>query len=502
MELYQLCSILEKLAKVDDCRVYLRQFIHNNKVNFEKASRVLSGIKTPERPISESPSESDRKENSPSPPKAAAKVQFTKDERKPEPKIMNLQDYKTTDERNKVNKINIMMNTWMSNKNTEDNFKKYTMLNQYKAMGLQSMNTDMQRMLSNTLNSQMPQGRNQADREHKRSTSKKHSRTAAHSAHSKRSNSRRKKSPIRGRNDNSFGVHSNQVDDSNTFFLNMIKNSLKSKHKNNENSMNVSRGRDNTINSMMPQTMSHIGRTSVKKSRSKNPQISSSPKRATIKYSKTLGRTKGGSTRVSRKGSTATSKERGVYISQRTSPKSKGKKSSLDYNSGVNSGSFKFSNIMKDMGVMNNYNQQSRPNVRSRQGVIGSKKSSMIDSMIGNATKARERAQKMYTAMGVNIHTPTPSNDGLLFNDSKRGAEILMMGANNNHHQHIYKVNSTGRGKTPHQKQGSVKRRKPSGSGKRSHSRPRSSKNSGAGKQNAFQAKFFDPKLMMNTYNM
>ena len=105
--------------------------------------------------------------------------------------------------------------------------------------------------------------------------------------------------------------------------------------------------------------------------------------------------------------------------------------------------------MMQEMGMLHNYNnyQPNRQGVRSRQGVIGSKKSSMIDSMIGNANKARERAQKMYSA--TNIHTPTPSNDGLLFNDSKRGGELIMVGANNNHHQHIYKVNSTGRGKSP-----------------------------------------------------
>jgi hypothetical protein len=438
------------------------------------------------------------KEASPSPNKGPVKAQqiYTKDDRRPEPPLINQQqDYRTADERNKVAQ-NIMMNTWMANKGTEDPYKKLTMMNQYQAMGLNHMNPDMQKLLSSTLSSQLNGGRNNVDKEHKRSTSKKHSRATNHSAHAKRSNSKRRKSPFRGRNDNSFGLKTNKYDDANSLFLNMIKNSLrpKSKHKRTDNSMNVSKGRDGTISSLMNQT-TNVGRNSVKKSRSRHPRTSNSPKRATIKYAKTIGRTKGGSTRVSRKGSTANSKERSgyntTYVSQRTSPKSKKNKISMDYNPS-NANSFKFNNMMKEMGMIQSYNnfQPSRHGVRSRQGVIGSKKSSMIDSMIGNATKARERAQKMYSA--TNIHTPTPSNDGLLFNDSKRGADILMMGANNNHHHHIYKVNSTGRGKTPHQKPGSVKRRKTSGSNKRSHSRPRSSKNSGGGKQHAFQTKFYN----------
>jgi RNA polymerase II subunit A small phosphatase-like protein len=40
MELYQLCSILEKIAYVDDIRPYLKQFISNNTVNFTKAAKV------------------------------------------------------------------------------------------------------------------------------------------------------------------------------------------------------------------------------------------------------------------------------------------------------------------------------------------------------------------------------------------------------------------------------------------------------------------------------
>lgn len=490
-ELYQLCSILEKIAYVDDVRPYLQKFIKNNKVNFERAAKVLSTIKPQERPTSKSPSKSpNHRDTSPSLNEGPMKAQqaYTKDDRQAKPNSLNQpQDYKTTDDRNKVAN-NIMMNTWMANKNTnDDQYRKYNVPNQYKNMGLHSMNSDMQRLLSNTLNSQINVGRNYADREHKRSTSKKHSRTAANSSHGKRSSSKRRKSMFRGRNDNSFGYKTNsKYEDANTMFLNMIKNSLKpkNKHRKNEISMNVSKGRDGTISSIMPKTVSHIGRNSAKRSRSKHPRNSSSPKRVTIKYSKNLGRGKG------------------VSMSTKASPKSKKTKVSMDYNSnGTNS--FKFNNMMKEMGMIQNYNKYppQRHGIRSRQGVIGSKKSSMIDSMIGNANKARERAQKMYSA--TNIHTPTPSNEGLLFNDSsKRGNDIMMMGANNNHHQHIYKLTSTGRGKTPHQKPGSVKRRKASGSNKRSQSRPRSSKNSGAGKQNAFQPKFFDPKLMLNSYNM
>lgn len=509
MELYQLCSILEKIAYVDDVRPYLKQFISNNKVNFSKAAKVIATIQVPaDNSHTDSPKPSGgSKDKSPSPSRGPVKAHqqqvYTNDDRQSDPTFAaQNQGYRTADERNSNN---VMMNQWMANTGTEDQYKKLTMMNQYKNMGLNQMNTDMQKLLSSTLSSQANAGRNY-DREHKRSTSKKHSRTANNSAHAKRSHSKRRKSPFRGRNDNSFGIKTGKYDDANSLFLSMIKNSLrpKSKHRGGDDSMNVSKGRDTTITSFMPQTMSHLGRTSVKKSRSRHPRTSSSPKRASIKYSKTIGRTKGGSTRVSRKGSTANSRERGsytTYVSQRTSPKSKKNKVSMDYNSS-NKNSFKFNNMMQEMGMLHNYNNypQNRQGVRSRQGNIGSKKSSMIDSMIGNANKARERAQKMYSA--TNIHTPTPSNDGLLFNDSKRGGELLMMGANNNHHQHIYKVNSTGRGKTPHQKPGSVKRRKTGSSNKRSHSRPRSSKNSGAGKHNAFQAKFFDPKLMLNSYNM
>lgn len=135
--------------------------------------------------------------------------------------------------------------------------------------------------------------------------------------------------------------------------------------------------------------------------------------------------------------------------------------------------------------------------MRSRQGGVGSKKSSLIDSIIGNANKARDRAVKMYA--GGTVHTPIPHNATGYLNDSKLGRDLLMNG--NNNHQHAYKLTSTGRGKTPHQKPGSPKRRKHSG-GKRSHSRPRSSKHGGQPRAANFQAKFFDPKQLLNGYNM
>ena len=345
---------------MDDVRPYLQKFIKNNKVNFERAAKVLSTIETQERPTSKSPSKSpNHRDTSPSPNEGTMKAQqaYTKDDRQAKPNSLNQpQDYKTTDDRNKVAN-NIMMNTWMANKNTnDDQYRKYNVPNQYKNMGLHSMNSDMQRLLSNTLNSQINVGRNYADREHKRSTSKKHSRTAANSSHGKRSSSKRRKSMFRGRNDNSFGYKTNsKYEDANTMFLNMIKNSLKpkNKHRKNEISMNVSKGRDGTISSIMPKTVSHIGRNSAKRSRSKHPRNSSSPKRVTIKYSKNLGRGKG------------------VSMSTKASPKSKKTKVSMDYNSnGTNS--FKFNNMMKEMGMIQNYNKYppQRHGIRSRQGVI------------------------------------------------------------------------------------------------------------------------------------
>lgn len=492
MELYQLCSILERISKVEDVRPVLKQFIHNNKVDFNKAAQVLKSLKLTERSNSEPPVDSIPDSPSPDARNGPIKVQqhFTKDERKPKPKLAAKEESRTTDERAKFTS-NMMMNTWTpNNKNLEEQFKKFTMMNQYKAMGLNSSNTEMQKLLSNTLSSYNPGGRNYM--KESRKSSKKQNRTRQHSANPKMNESKSRKSPNRGRND------------ANTIFLNLMKSSLKSsksKHKKRKSSANVSRGRDTTvINQIMPQTMTHINKVSVKKSCSKKSRASNTPKRG-IRYTNMFGRGKGGSTRVSRKGSAANSNERAAYttyVSHRVSPKSKKKKPSMDYTAS-NTNSFKFNDMMKDMGISFNYNMQPRAGVRSRQGVIGSKKSSLIESVIGNANKARERAQKMY-ATG-NIHTPTPnSNTAGFISENKLGSDVLMMSSNNNH-QHAYKLTSTGRGKTPHQKPGSPKRRKHSGS-KRSHSRPRSSKQSGVPKQPKFPIQVFDPKLLLNSYNM
>lgn len=484
MELYQLCSILEKISRVDDVRTVLKQFISNNKVNFEKASHVLKSIK-PSDTSSRDAQDQSPKSNSPVTRNGPVKVKhlFTNDERQPNSNIDNQNDSRTTDERNKF-VPNMLMNTWTpNNKNLEEQFKKFTMMNQYKQMGLNNMNPEWQKMLSNTLSSYNPGGRNHM-KEQRRSSKK--NRTRQHSANPKLNSSKSRKSPSRGRND------------ANTIFMNLMKNSLKtskSKHKK-KSSANVSKGRDsNIINSVMPQTMSHVNRTTLKKSSGKKSRASNTPKRG-IRYANMFGR-KGGSTRVSRKGSAANSNERGAYstyVSHRVSPKSKKKIPSMDFNSNTNS----FTNMMmKDMGVSFNYgNPNPRYGARSRQG-MGSKKSSLIDSVIGNANKARDRAVKMYSS--GNIHTPTPGNVNGVLNDSKIGGDIVMMNANNNH-QHNYKLSSTGRGKTPHQKPGSPKRRKHSSS-KRSHSRPRSSKHGVQSKTSNFQAKFFDPKQLLNGYN-
>jgi RNA polymerase II subunit A small phosphatase-like protein len=473
MELYQLCSILEKISGVDDVRPVLKQFISDNKVDFEKASQVL------DRPDSatqnQSPSSNlSATRNGP----VKVKHLYTKDERHPNTNLDNQNEARTTDERNKFGP-SMLTNTWSpNNTNLEEQFKKFSMMNQYKQMGLNNMNPEWQKMLSNTLSSYNPGGRNHL-KEQRRSSKK--NKTRQHSANQKLNISKRRKSPSRGRND------------ANTIFMNLMKHSLKgskSKHKKKKSNANVSKGHDsNIINSIMPQTMSHIN----KKTNSKKPRASNTPKRG-IRYANMFGR-KGGSTRVSRKGSAANSNERGAYstyVSHRVSPKSKKKQPSMDYNSNTNS----FSNMMmKDMGVSFNYgNFKPRYGARSRQG-MGSKKSSLIDNTNANSNKAR--AVKMYSS--GNIHTPTPGNATGVFNDSKIGGEIVMMNANNNH-QHAYKLMSTGRGKTPHQKPGSPKRRKHSGS-KRSHSRPRSSKHGMQSKTTNFQAKFFDPKQLLNGYN-
>ena len=134
MELYQLCSILEKISRVEDVRPILKQFISNNKVNFNKAAQVTRQIVPSGRPNSEPSRESPNQ--SPSPKNGPVKVKqlFTQDQRKQTEKLGNQNDSHTTDERNVG--PNMMANTWVPNsKNIEDQFKKFTMMNQYKKRG-------------------------------------------------------------------------------------------------------------------------------------------------------------------------------------------------------------------------------------------------------------------------------------------------------------------------------------------------------------------------------
>ena len=437
-------------------------------MNFNKAAQVLKNIRPSERSNSEPSHDSPNK--SPSPKNGPVKVKqlFTQDQRKQTEKLGNQNDSRTTDERNGGNP-RLMTNTWApQNKNLEDQFKKFTMMNQYKQMGLNNISPDMQNLLSKTLASYNPGGRNYM-KESKR-YSKRNSRNRGQSANSKMSGSRKRKSPSRGRNE------------ANKIFFKLLDGSMrntKSRHKKNYSAHNETfKG-------------NRSKRSSCKRSRASN-----TPKRG-VRYANMFTR-KGGSTKASRKNSAANSNERGAYstyISHRVSPKGKRKKASMDYDLN-NTNSFSHM-LMNDMR-MNYNNVHTRYGTRSRQGVIGSKKSSLIDSVLGNSTKAKERAAKMYA--GATVHTPTPNNNTGFLNDSKLGREFLMMNGNNNH-QHPYKMTSTGRGKTPHQKPGSPKRRKHSG-GKRSHSRPRSSKHSGQPRPTNFQAKFFDPKQLLSGYNM
>ena len=215
MELYQLCSILEKISKVEDVRPVLKQFISNNKVNFAKAAQVLKGGKLTERSNSEPPA--GQVAESPSGTRngpVKAQPLMTKDERVPKSKLAVQDESRTTDERNQYNP-NLMMNTWTpNNKQLEEQFKKFTMMNQYnKNMGLGNVSEEMQKMLSNTLSSYNPGGRNYMKEQ--RRSSKKH-RSRQHSANPKLNHSKRRKSPTRGRND------------ANTIFLNLMKHSLKS----------------------------------------------------------------------------------------------------------------------------------------------------------------------------------------------------------------------------------------------------------------------------------
>lgn len=227
----------------------------------------------------------------------------------------NQNESHTTDHRGAPKAQKIMTNTWMpNNKNLTDQFKNFTMMNQYKAMGL---NNEMQKLLSETLSSY--NGRNYLNKSRK--SSKKNSRRG-HSATRSR-HSKKRKSPSRGRND------------PNHIFLNLMKQSLRgSKSRSKRNYSATNEGY-------------HKG--SSKRSRSRRSRANNTPKRG-IEY-KNMFVHKGGSTRVSRKHSAANSNERGAYstyIGSRVSPKSKKKKASMDYDfTNTNS----FTNMMSNMRV-------------------------------------------------------------------------------------------------------------------------------------------------------
>lgn len=134
MELYQLLAILEKLAKVDDVRPYIKQFVSDNKVNFAKAAKILKGGKLTERSNSEPPLRNEQKKISPPVPKEPTEVQNkeeTKNEPeakpkpqpKPKPILVVHEESKTSDGRNNFTP-NVMMNTWTpTNKNLEEQIK-------------------------------------------------------------------------------------------------------------------------------------------------------------------------------------------------------------------------------------------------------------------------------------------------------------------------------------------------------------------------------------------
>lgn len=321
MELYQLCAILEKISQVDDVRPVLAQFISNNTVNFAEADRILKIGKSTERPTGDTPTSGNR-QYSPKPAKDPYKVKpiYTQDERKEIVQTRNPNESRTTDQREPKGQ-KMMSNTWVpNNRNLTEQFKNFTMMNQYNnAMGLNNLNSEMQKLLSETLSSYNPGGRNYM--KESRKSSKRASKTRGHGSNH-RSHSRKKKSPSRGRND------------PNHIFLNLMKQSLRSSKKHRKN-YSTNDG--------------HLNRSS-KRSKSRRSRANNTPKRG-IKYSTMFGR-KAGSTRVSRKGSAANSNERGAYSTyahSRMSPKSKKKKASMDYDfSNTNS----FTNMMmRDMGV-------------------------------------------------------------------------------------------------------------------------------------------------------
>lgn len=271
----------------------------------------------------------------------------------------------------------------------------------------------MQKLLSSTLSSHNNGGRNHS-KDLKRS-SKKQNRTRQHSANPKLNHSKNRKSPNRGRNDCSFNFKTAKLDDK-AMLLNLMKNSIKEskpKHKKKKSSINASNiDRVNAVvHSINPQKITYFNVNTIKKLNAKNLKITHSPKRG-IKCSKALS--KGGSIRNSRKGSSNNSNERMTYAtfaSQRVSPNSRKKQPSFDYNltSNCNLG-----NMTRDMGMsFSSSNMHSKPEVKARQRMIGSKKSSLINSVIGNVNKARERAHQMY--MSGTIHAPTPSKKNFIF---------------------------------------------------------------------------------------
>ena len=208
------------------------------------------------------------------------------------------------------------------------------------------MSTDMQSLLSKTLASYNPGGRNYM--KDSRKSSKKGSRNRGHSAHTRNHHSKKRKSPSRGRNE------------PNSIFFKMLDGSMRnSKYKHKKNySTNADSFKGNRSK-----------RSSAKRTRANN-----TPKRG-IRYANMFTR-KGGSTKASRKNSAANSNERGAYstyVSHRVSPKGKRKKASMDYDmSNTNS----FTNmLMNDMKLNLNYNNNFQPRygTRSRQGGVGSK---------------------------------------------------------------------------------------------------------------------------------
>lgn len=191
------------------------------------------------------------------------------------------------------------------------------MMNQFNKMGLNNINHDTQKLLSETLSLYNLGGRNYMEKPKK---SSKASKSRGHSAKQRPYHSKKRKSPSRGRND------------PNHMLLNMMKKSWKhskSKHrKNYSNNDSLSK--------------------SGKRPRSRRTRPNNTPKRIT-KYQNLFNR-KAGSTRVSRKGSAANSNERGAYSTYvgRVSPKSKKKKISMDYDfTNTNS----FTNMMSDFRV-------------------------------------------------------------------------------------------------------------------------------------------------------